>query len=93
MASSLSRPGLENGVQAQVWRPEDITTPIPDRTDVRGIYRPEILETIEKRIKELDLDLRELSADIHGSTRLYHEFLFHSNMTFQIILNWDLKNS
>jgi hypothetical protein len=49
-----------------VWRPDDKEQPSPARPGSSDIYRPDILETIEAKIKELDSELRELSLDIHG---------------------------
>ncbi len=49
----------------KVWREGDKDTAKPDRPGT-SIYRPDILKAIEKRIAELDNELRELSLDIHG---------------------------
>jgi len=48
------------------WRPDDKAQATAARPGSTEIYRPDILETIEEKIKELDLELRELSLDIHG---------------------------
>lgn len=50
----------------RVWRPDDKEEAKPARPGSSELYRPDILETIEATIKELDPELRELSLDIHG---------------------------
>lgn len=54
----------------KVWRPTDVTKPAPATPNPTGIYRPDILETIETKIAELDNELRELSLDIRGTLSL-----------------------
>ena len=49
-----------------VWRPDDTAQPTPRKPGFSQLYRPDILETIEAKIKEMDAELRELSLDIHG---------------------------
>lgn len=43
-----------------------------DVKDVKGtnepIYKPDVYELINKKISELDKELRELSLDIHGAS-------------------------
>ena len=51
----------------KVWHPDDETKPTPARPNSSELYRPDILQTIEARIEELDKELRELSLDIHGA--------------------------
>lgn len=51
----------------RVWRPDDKEEAKPTRPGSSDLYRPDILETIEAKIKELDPELRELSLDIHGN--------------------------
>lgn len=51
---------------AKVWRPDDNEQPTPRKPGFSQLYRPDILETIEAKIKEMDAELRELSLDIHG---------------------------
>ena len=51
---------------SKVWRPDDTAQPTPSRPGSSQLYRPDILETIEAKIKEMDAELRELSLDIHG---------------------------
>lgn len=50
-----------------VWRPDDNQRRSPSHPGSSEVYRPDILETIEKRIAELDKELRELSLEIHGA--------------------------
>ena len=53
---------------SKVWRPDDTDQPTPRKPGFSQLYRPDILETIEAKIKEMDAELRELSLDIHGNT-------------------------
>jgi len=60
---------ITNSVRAsanRVWRPDDGTSPAPP-LPATDIYRPDILETIASRIKEIDGELKALSLDIHGA--------------------------
>lgn len=50
----------------KVWHPDDKAQATPARPGATELYRPDILETIEAKIKDLDGELRELSLDIHG---------------------------
>jgi hypothetical protein len=50
----------------KVWRPEDTAQPTPTQPGSNQLYRPDIVETIEAKIKEMDAELKELSLDIHG---------------------------
>ena len=50
-----------------VWRPDDDAVPMPAQPGSSEIYRPDILETIEAKIKEMDAEARKLSLDIHGN--------------------------
>ena len=52
---------------SKVWRPDDTDEATPVRPGSTQLYRPDILETIEARIKEMDAELRELSLAIHGN--------------------------
>lgn len=54
-----------SSVPGGVWRPDDTSKPIPQGT-TDDIYRPDILDAIEKTIGELDAELRTLSLDIHS---------------------------
>ncbi|KAF8916653.1 hypothetical protein CPB85DRAFT_1431973 [Mucidula mucida] len=56
----------------KVWREGDKDTAKPDRPGT-SIYRPDILKAIEKRIAELDNELRELSLDIHEHPEIMFE--------------------
>jgi hypothetical protein len=51
-----------------LWRPEDKYHPTPLRPGSSEIYRADILETIEVKIKELNEELRAVSLDIHGES-------------------------
>jgi hypothetical protein len=48
------------------WRPEDNVKPTPQDPHPERIYKPEVLQTIEKKINELSDELMTLSLDIHG---------------------------
>ncbi|KAG6834485.1 hypothetical protein H0H93_009394 [Arthromyces matolae] len=64
-----------------IWRPDDNAKPIPSRPNAE-IYRPDILQSIEKTLKELDGELRELSLDIHAHPELrYEERYAHDILT------------
>lgn len=54
------------GFIPKLWRPGDLAQPTPARPCFNELYRPDILETIEAKIEEMDAELRELSLDIHG---------------------------
>lgn len=49
-----------------VWRPDDNAKAAPARPGSTQLFRPDILQTIEAKIAELDSELRELSLNIHG---------------------------
>ncbi|KAF9029524.1 hypothetical protein BDZ89DRAFT_1112567 [Hymenopellis radicata] len=55
-----------------VWREGDKDIAKPERPGT-SIYRPDILKAIEKRIAELDNELRELSLDIHEHPEIMFE--------------------
>ncbi|CAA7266202.1 unnamed protein product [Cyclocybe aegerita] len=66
----------------KVWHPDDTAQPTPKKPNSSEIYRSDILETIEERIKELDSELRALSLDIHAHPELgYQEFYAHDVYT------------
>jgi hypothetical protein len=65
---------LSSSAKAIVWHPDDNAQPAPSNPNPSEIYRPEVLETIEAKIHEMDSDLRALSLDIHGMSP--------SNLTF-----------
>jgi hypothetical protein len=52
----------------KVWLADDTGNPSP-RDPNREIFRPDILDHIEKTITSLDNELRTLSLDIHGVSR------------------------
>ena len=56
----------------KVWRPEDTAQPTPTQPGFSQLYRSDILETIEAKIKEMDAELKELSLDIHGIIKTHH---------------------
>jgi hypothetical protein len=56
---------IPSGAKAIVWHPDDHAQPAPSNPNSSEIYRPDILETIEARIHEMDGELRTLSLDIH----------------------------
>lgn len=49
----------------EVWRPEDTVPPVPE-TPGSEIFRPDILDEIEKKIEAMSKELNALSLDIHG---------------------------
>ncbi|KAG5636875.1 hypothetical protein H0H81_006536 [Sphagnurus paluster] len=56
-----------NSGSGPVWHPDDGLKPAPTHPEgSKDIYRPDILESIEATIKELDQELRALSLDIHA---------------------------
>jgi len=55
-----------------LWRPEDQYHRTPLRPDSSEIYRPDIFETIEAKIKELSEELRTVSLDIHGESDMWY---------------------
>ncbi|KAF5313399.1 hypothetical protein D9611_008576 [Ephemerocybe angulata] len=66
----------------RVWRPDDEQKPAPVNPGGTELYRPDILETIEQKIAELDSELRELSLDIHAHPELgYEEYYAHDAYT------------
>ena len=77
----------------KVWRPDDKVQATAARPGSTEIYRPDILETIEEKIKELDLELRELSLDIHGKLPSSSNLQELEIALLQPIQNWATKNS
>ena len=65
MCNHHSNENLPSSI-SKVWRPDDTAEPAPSRPGSSQLYRPDILETIEAKIKEIDAELRGLSLDIHG---------------------------
>ncbi|PPQ81021.1 hypothetical protein CVT26_002902 [Gymnopilus dilepis] len=65
-----------------VWRPDDGLRPAPAKPGSTELFRPDVLETIEKRISEVDEELRSLSLDIHAHPELgYEEHYAHAAYT------------
>ncbi|KDR77128.1 hypothetical protein GALMADRAFT_66365 [Galerina marginata CBS 339.88] len=85
----------------KVWHPEDKAKAIPSRPNSSDIYRPDILQTIEAKIAELDKELRELSLDIHAHPELgYEEYHAHDVYTtfmekhgFEVTKNFHLPTA
>uniref|UniRef100_A0A8H7XUH5 Peptidase M20 domain-containing protein 2 n=1 Tax=Psilocybe cubensis TaxID=181762 RepID=A0A8H7XUH5_PSICU len=78
-SDSDSAPPKSSG---RVWHPDDNTKGAPVRPNSSPIYRPDILETIEAKIAEMDKELRELSLDIHAHPELgYEEYHAHDVYT------------
>ena len=71
---------------SKVWRPDDTDQPTPRKPGFSQLYRPDILETIEAKIKEMDAELRELSLDIHGNTISIFFFLIRFSSSSTIYL-------
>jgi len=66
----------------KIWRPDDGSKPSPAKPGSKELYRPDILDTIEAKIKELDGELRTLSLDIHAHPELgFEEFHAHDVYT------------
>jgi amidohydrolase len=66
----------------EVWRPDDNAQPKPSRPGFSDLYRPDVLETIESTIKNLDAELRALSLDIHAHPELrFEEYHAHDVYT------------
>ena len=51
---------------ARVWRPEDVSKPVPAKPGSSKLFRPDILEFIDDHIEQSSQELRALSLDIHG---------------------------
>ncbi|EDR10639.1 uncharacterized protein LACBIDRAFT_317321 [Laccaria bicolor S238N-H82] len=76
----------------EVWRPDDNAQPKPRRPGSSDIYRPDVLETIESTIKDLDAELRALSLDIHAHPELrFEEYHAHDAYTeFMTKHGWEV---
>ncbi|KAI0315031.1 hypothetical protein OF83DRAFT_389613 [Amylostereum chailletii] len=60
----------------------DPTNPPPYAASLEGIYRPEVLDTIEAELNELDSELRKLSLQIHDHPELgFNEHYAHDTLT------------
>ncbi|KAF9523772.1 hypothetical protein CPB83DRAFT_886687 [Crepidotus variabilis] len=77
---------------ANIWRPDDGQQPVPKKPGSTELFRPDVLETIEKKIQELDKELHVLSLDIHAHPELgYQEFHAHDTYTaFMEKHEWDV---
>lgn len=67
----------------KVWRRDDTAQASPARPGASELYRPDILDTIEAKIKELDSELRELSLDIHGK-HIAISFLKFARLNYEL---------
>ena len=57
---------------SKVRRPDDVTEQsTPYQPGSGELYRPDVLETIEAKIKDMDTELRELSLNIHGIINIH----------------------
>ena len=65
--STMCNPPSERS-SAIVWHPDDPAQPTPSQPNSTELYRPDILETIEANVHEMDAELRALSLDIHCMT-------------------------
>lgn len=81
----MCQPDSTQPVSTDFWRPGD------DVTTVKGtgaeIYRPDVYKLIEKRIDELNDELRALSIDIHGAS------VAHSAVVAPLIRVRDLQTT
>ncbi|TFK75626.1 hypothetical protein BDN72DRAFT_885678 [Pluteus cervinus] len=57
----------------EVWRPDNEAVPAPANPDETKLFRPDVLKTVEAKIKELDSELRALSLEIHANPELGYE--------------------
>lgn len=58
-------PERSSSAKATVWHPDDPAQPTPSSPNSTELYRPDVLETIETKVREMDGELRALSLDIH----------------------------
>lgn len=84
MAANLTQethnatPNISSNVVNVIWRTEDdhdidaVANALRKTTLGEGIYRPDILETIETSIEGLSEELRGLSLDVHGELHGLH---------------------
>ncbi|TFK31807.1 hypothetical protein BDQ12DRAFT_729235 [Crucibulum laeve] len=56
-----------------LWHPDDQTKPTARAPGATDLYRPDVLDTIEAKIRELNAELRVLSLDIHAHPELKFE--------------------
>ncbi|KAF8635628.1 hypothetical protein AX15_000267 [Amanita polypyramis BW_CC] len=65
-----------------VWRPDDTSKPSPAKPGLSELFRPDILEFIDKTIEEDSQELRKLSLDIHSHPELrFEEHYAHDTLT------------
>ncbi|KAH8116555.1 hypothetical protein DFH11DRAFT_1218867 [Phellopilus nigrolimitatus] len=65
-----------------LWSPYANEPPPYNTTSSYAIYRPEVMETIDKGISSLDANLRDLSLKIHDHPELaFHETYAHDTLT------------
>ncbi|KAF5392809.1 hypothetical protein D9757_000839 [Collybiopsis confluens] len=65
----------------EVWRPTDTIPPAPE-TPGSEIFRPDILNVIEKKIEGISKELNDLSLDIHAHPELkFEEHRTHDVLT------------
>ncbi|KAI0090619.1 hypothetical protein BDY19DRAFT_722729 [Irpex rosettiformis] len=64
------------------WRPDDVVKGLSGTNS--PIYRPDVFAIIEKRIAELDEELRKLSLDIHDHPELKYE----EHRTHDVLVNF-----
>ncbi|PPQ95365.1 hypothetical protein CVT26_008210 [Gymnopilus dilepis] len=84
-----------------VWRSDDNAKAAPARPGSTQLFRPDILQTIEAKIAELDSELRELSLNIHAHPELgYEEYHAHDVYTafmekhgFEVVRNYHLPTA
>lgn len=57
---------IASTMHARVWRPEDVSKPVPAKPGSSELFRPDILEFIDRHIEQSSQELRALSLDIHG---------------------------
>ena len=51
-----------------VWRPEDVSKPVPAKPGSSELFRPDILEFLDNHIEQRSQELlRALSLGIHGT--------------------------
>jgi len=69
-------------MSSPVWRQEDVSKPVPAKSGSSELFRPDILEFIDKHIEQCSQELRALSLDIHGHPELrFKEYYAHDTLT------------
>ncbi|PFH51128.1 hypothetical protein AMATHDRAFT_80419 [Amanita thiersii Skay4041] len=59
-----------------LWPPDDIEKPVPSKPGSSELFRPDILQFIDKTINDLNQDLRTISVDIHSHPELKFKELY-----------------